>query len=117
MGRHALVGRSRWWTPLRVVLLLAVVVLALGWLGKAACLQQYRTPDGALALDWRNDRQYVAMCYSDTVPLYGLEGLADDAESAALMDQMERDGIPDEEQAARMIAHFQMRERTSPPDE
>ncbi len=62
-----------------MVLLLAVVVLALGWLGKAACLQQYRTPDGALALDWRNDRQYVAMCYSDTVPLYGLEGLADDA--------------------------------------
>tara|TARA_B100002003_G_scaffold30629_4_gene25675 strand:- start:5717 stop:5953 length:237 start_codon:yes stop_codon:yes gene_type:complete len=46
-----------------------------------------------------------------------IEGLADDAESAALMDQMERDGIPDEEQAARMIAHFQMRERTSPPDE
>ncbi|MFP5019176.1 glycosyltransferase family 87 protein [Pseudonocardia phyllosphaerae] len=77
LGRHALVGRSRWWTPLRVVLLLAVVVLALSWLGKAACLQQYRTPDGTLALDWREDRQYVAMCYSDTVPLYGLEGLAD----------------------------------------
>ncbi|MEQ3554971.1 glycosyltransferase 87 family protein [Pseudonocardia nematodicida] len=78
MGRHALVGRSRYWTPLRVVLLLTVAVLALSWLGKAACLQQYRTDDGALALDWRNDRQYVAMCYSDTVPLYGLEGLADD---------------------------------------
>jgi uncharacterized membrane protein len=26
-------------------------------------------------LDWRNGRQYVAMCYSDTVPLYGVEGL------------------------------------------
>ncbi|BBG05587.1 MULTISPECIES: glycosyltransferase family 87 protein [Pseudonocardia] len=60
------------------MLLLAVVVLALSWLGKAACLQEYRTADGVLALDWRNDRQYVAMCYSDTVPLYGLEGLADD---------------------------------------
>ncbi|GAA1403821.1 glycosyltransferase 87 family protein [Pseudonocardia kongjuensis] len=60
------------------MLLLAVVVLAMSWLGKAACLQEYRTADGVLALDWRNDRQYVAMCYSDTVPLYGLEGLADD---------------------------------------
>lgn len=75
LGRHALVGRSRFWTPLRVVLLYAVVVLALGWLGKAACVQQY-SPDGAgLALDWRNGRQYVAMCYSDTIPLYRLEGL------------------------------------------
>ena len=78
LGRHALVGRSRYWTPLRVVLLLAVAVLAMSWLGKAACLQEYRTADGVLALDWRGDRQYVAMCYSDTVPLYGLEGLADD---------------------------------------
>lgn len=78
LGRHALVGRARYWTPLRIVLLLAVVVLALSWLGKAACLQEYRTEDGARALDWRDGRQYVAMCYSDTVPLYGLEGLADD---------------------------------------
>ena len=74
LGRHAVVGRSPFWTPLRVVLLYAVVVLALGWLGKAPCLQQYSTTDG-LALDWRNNRQYVAMCYSDTVPLYGIEGL------------------------------------------
>jgi uncharacterized membrane protein len=75
LGHHALVGRSRFWTPLRVVLLLAVVVLALGWLGKAPCLQQYVTDDGSTALDWRNNRQYVAMCYSDTVPLYGIERL------------------------------------------
>jgi uncharacterized membrane protein len=75
LGAHALVGRSRFWTPLRAVLLLAVVVLALGWLGKAACLQQYVTDDGSTELDWRNNRQYVAMCYSDTVPLYGIERL------------------------------------------
>ena len=75
LGRHAVVGRSRFWTPLRVILLLAVAVLAAGWLGKAPCLQQYTTDDGSLALDWRNSRQYVAMCYSDTVPLWGLEGL------------------------------------------
>ena len=75
LGRHALVGRSRFWTPLRVILLLAVAVLAAGWLGKAPCLQQYTTEDGTHALDWRNNRQYVAMCYSDTVPLWGIEGL------------------------------------------
>ena len=40
LGRHALVGRSRFWTPLRVLLLLAVIrSLALGWLFKAPCLQ------------------------------------------------------------------------------
>ena len=70
LGRHAMVGRAAFWTPLRVVLLLAVVTLALGWFAKSPCLQQYRTPDGQLALDWQNNRQYVAMCYSDTVPLY-----------------------------------------------
>jgi uncharacterized membrane protein len=75
LGTHALVGRSRFWTALRAVLLLAVVVLALAWLGKAPCLQQYVTDDGSPALDWRNNRQYVAMCYSDTVPLYGIERL------------------------------------------
>ncbi len=75
LGRHALVGRSLFWTPLRVLLLLAVVTLAGGWLGKAACLQSYPTAGGP-ALDWRDNRQYVAMCYSDTVPLYGIEGLA-----------------------------------------
>jgi uncharacterized membrane protein len=75
LGRHALVGRSRFWTPLRVVLLMAAAVLALGFLGKANCLQQYSTPDGP-QLDWRNDRQYVSMCYSDTVPLYDIEGVA-----------------------------------------
>src|SRR4051794_16589457 len=49
LGRHALVGRSRFWTPLRVLLLLAVVALALGWFGKAPCLQQYVGDDGAAA--------------------------------------------------------------------
>jgi uncharacterized membrane protein len=75
LGRHALVGRSAFWTPLRVLLLFGVVALSVAWLGKAPCLQEYRTDGGQLALDWRNNRQYVAMCYSDTVPLYGIEGV------------------------------------------
>ncbi len=75
LGRHALVGRSRFWTPLRVLLLITAATLALGWLSKAACLQQYSPPTGGPAIDWRNDRQYVALCYTDTIPLYRIEGL------------------------------------------
>lgn len=75
LGRHALIGRARFLTPLRVVLALAVSFLGLGWFTKAACLQQMPGPDGTPILDWSNSRQYVAMCYSDTVPLYSAERL------------------------------------------
>ncbi|WP_019932154.1 glycosyltransferase 87 family protein [Nocardia sp. BMG111209] len=75
VGEHALIGRVRFWTPLRVLLAFAVAFLALGWAGKAACIQQTTDSSGQLTLDWSNGRQYVAMCYSDTVPLYGAEHL------------------------------------------
>lgn len=76
LGRHAVVGRSWFWTPLRVALLASVLTLAAGWLVKAPCIQQYPGPDGGLALDWQAGRQYVAMCYSDIVTLYGDHRLA-----------------------------------------
>ena len=80
VGRHALIGRAGFWTPVRVLLLFAVVFLALGWFGKAACIQQAPVGEnGALGLDWGSSRQYVAMCYSDTVPLYGAERLNEGA--------------------------------------
>jgi uncharacterized membrane protein len=75
LGRHAVLGRSWFWTPLRVVLLLATLALALGWLAKAPCLQTYRDSAGVPHLDWRDGRQYQAMCYSDTIPLYTAERL------------------------------------------
>ncbi|WP_298181065.1 glycosyltransferase 87 family protein [Saccharomonospora sp.] len=75
LGCHAAVGRHWFWTPLRVCLLLAVLGLTAGWFGKAACIQQYVTEQGDVELDWRSDRQYVAMCYSDIVPLYTAERL------------------------------------------
>ncbi|WP_179276775.1 MULTISPECIES: glycosyltransferase family 87 protein [unclassified Rhodococcus (in: high G+C Gram-positive bacteria)] len=79
-GRHALIGRQRFFTPLRVLLLLAVVFLAFGWFAKAGCIQQAPNgPDGELGLDWSGSRQYVAMCYSDTVPLFGAERLDEGA--------------------------------------
>ncbi|MGH3807251.1 MAG: glycosyltransferase family 87 protein [Pseudonocardiaceae bacterium] len=75
LGRHAVLGRHWFWTPLRVVLLFATITLAFGWLAKVPCLQTYRDSAGVLQLDWRDGRQYKAMCYSDTVPLYTAERL------------------------------------------
>ncbi|OLT45507.1 hypothetical protein BJF85_18540 [Saccharomonospora sp. CUA-673] len=75
LGRHATVGRHWFWSPLRVCLLLGVIALSLSWFGKAACIQQYEDPSGQLRLDWQSGRQYVAMCYSDIVPLYSAQRL------------------------------------------
>jgi uncharacterized membrane protein len=74
VGRHALVGRARLMTPLRVMFLIALVFMALGWSTKAACLQSSGTGTGDLRVaNWDNQRAYYELCYSDTVPLYGAE--------------------------------------------
>ena len=77
VGRHALIGRTRFLTPLRVMFLIAVAVLALGWSTKAACLQSTGggAPDQRVA-NWQNQRAYYELCYSDTVPLYTAELLS-----------------------------------------
>ncbi|OBK16920.1 glycosyltransferase family 87 protein [Mycobacterium asiaticum] len=77
VGRHALIGRSRFITPLRVMFLIALVFLALGWSTKAACLQSTGTGTGDQRVaNWDNQRAYYELCYSDTVPLYGAELLS-----------------------------------------
>ena len=77
VGRHALIGRTRLLTPLRVMFIIALVFLALGWSTKAPCLQTTGTgpPDKRVA-NWQNQRAYYELCYSDTVPLYGAELLS-----------------------------------------
>lgn len=77
VGRRALIGRTRVFTPLRVMFALALVFLALGWSTKAACLQTIGSgaPDQKVA-NWENQRAYYELCYSDTVPLYGAELLS-----------------------------------------
>ena len=74
VGRHALIGRTRFFTPLRVMLAIAVLFLAFGYSTKAACLQSTRTgtADQRVAV-WDNQRAYYEFCYSDTVPLYTAE--------------------------------------------
>ena len=77
VGRHALIGRTTFLTPLRVMFLIALVFLALGWSTKAACLQSTGTgPGDARVANWQNQRAYYELCYSDTVPLYGAELLS-----------------------------------------
>ena len=67
LGRHALVGRNRIITPLRVCLLMVIAILICGWLFKAACIQT--GPDGNL--DQGGQRPWITACYTDVVPLYG----------------------------------------------
>jgi len=77
VGRHAVIGRTRYMTPLRVMFLIALVFLALGWSTKAACLQTIGTgPGDQRVANWQNQRAYYELCYSDTVPLYGAELLS-----------------------------------------
>ena len=74
VGSHALIGRQRFLTPLRAMLIIALVFLALGYSTKAACLQTTGTgtADQRVA-NWENQRAYYELCYSDTVPLYTAE--------------------------------------------
>ncbi len=74
VGRHALIGRTRLMTPLRVMFVIALVFLGLGYSTKAACLQSHGTgPGDQRVANWDNQRAYYELCYSDTVPLYGAE--------------------------------------------
>lgn len=77
VGRHALIGRARFMTPLRVMLIIALLFMALGYSTKAACLQSTDsgTADHRVAI-WENQRAYYELCYSDTVPLYTAELLS-----------------------------------------
>jgi uncharacterized membrane protein len=64
-GRHGVVGRALFWTPLRICLLFATAVLGLAWIKQAPC------SDG----NWMGWMQYTHFCYSDTVPLFTLHEL------------------------------------------
>ena len=90
VGRHALIGRTRLLTPLRVMFIIALVFLALGWSTKAPCLQTTGTgpPDKRVA-NWQNQRAYYELCYSDTVPLYGAHASTKACSVKPRMDKIE----------------------------
>jgi uncharacterized membrane protein len=66
LGRHARSGWS-WWTPLRVLIAIAIATSVLGYLQKLPCRNQ----------PWQGGFQYSHACYNDVFPLYFGEGLAD----------------------------------------
>lgn len=67
-GRRG-VWLGRWWTPLRIVLALTMLVLALHWIQKSPC------NEGA----WNDLLQYRKACYSDVYALYYAEKLNEGA--------------------------------------
>jgi uncharacterized membrane protein len=71
LGRHAIVGRALWLTPLRVCLLMAILILIFGWLFKSPCIQQGPNGAGGVTLDQSGERPWITGCYNDVVPLYG----------------------------------------------
>jgi uncharacterized membrane protein len=68
MGQRA--RRHRWWTPVRVLLLLTAVVFVAGMVQKAPC---------SLAQGKDQNWTYSHMCYTDLRPLYVPRGFAENA--------------------------------------
>ena len=66
LGRWARVGAT-WWSPLRVVVAIATLSYALGYILDLSC-----RADG-----WRSPERYEHLCYTDISPLYALRGFAD----------------------------------------
>jgi uncharacterized membrane protein len=67
LGDHARTDLHRWWTPMRVMLVMVFAVSALGVVSKQPC-----RADG-----WSAPYQYTHACYSDIPPLYFARGLSD----------------------------------------
>ena len=65
MGRFA--GQRRWWSPVRVLLLMSALAYALGYLLDLSCRSN----------GWLAPERYEHLCYSDIPPLYALRGFAD----------------------------------------
>ncbi len=65
IGAHA--AGHQWWTPTRVLVMLAAVFFALGMVQKSGCYEGY----------WANEDRYTHMCYSDLPYLYTGRGLVE----------------------------------------
>jgi Gpi18-like mannosyltransferase len=64
-GRHARFGAANFWTPVRVVVALAMLTFTLGFVMKLPCSRH----------GWSDNYQYTRLCYSDVYALYFSEGL------------------------------------------
>lgn len=66
VGRMAAIGAT-WWTPLRVLIVLATLGYILGYVLDLSCR----------STGWMSPERYEHLCYSDIPPLYSLRGFAD----------------------------------------
>jgi len=69
VGRHAAIGAHRFWTPLRVLLLLSIVTFGIGFAQKLPC-HGGNYGEG-------NRHAYTLLCYTDVHALWFAEGLSD----------------------------------------
>lgn len=74
MGRYSAIGRAKFLTPQRTLILAGLLFLGTGFFTKANCTIGQRVEWG-VQLDWSGRRQYLSACYTDIIPLYGAEGL------------------------------------------
>ena len=58
---------NRWWSPLRVVLVLTAVAYAVGYWLDSACRNTL----------WASPQRYEHLCYTDIHPFYSIKGFAD----------------------------------------
>jgi uncharacterized membrane protein len=64
-GRHARIGDDRFWIPIRVLVLFAVLTCTLSWANKSLCASHGYT----------HEYQYTRLCYTDVLALWSAEGL------------------------------------------
>jgi uncharacterized membrane protein len=60
VGRHALLGERRWWLPIRLLVLFAVIGSTLGWAEKSSCATH----------GYAHEYQYTRLCYTDVLALW-----------------------------------------------
>ncbi|WP_454979608.1 glycosyltransferase family 87 protein [Corynebacterium propinquum] len=76
VDKHGRLAESRWFHPVQVIVSVAMLFLAGGFLTKAHCTRGNINPDtGAIDLDWSGNRAYVSACYNDIIPLFAGRGL------------------------------------------
>ncbi|CAM2808111.1 glycosyltransferase family 87 protein [Corynebacterium propinquum] len=76
VDKHGRLAESRWFHPVQVIVSVAMLFLAGGFLTKAHCTRGSINPDtGAIDLDWSGNRAYVSACYNDIIPLFAGRGL------------------------------------------
>lgn len=94
LGRIALTGHS-WWTPLRIILVVATITFGLGIVQKSPCVVE-KWSDAGQPLPFSH------MCYSDISYLYVGRGLAE-----GILPYQPVDSLPDAKQPANSDAQHQ----------